>query len=115
MKTAEAQVVATWTAGPFLYGVDSRERYPNPDFHPPISLLENGRLVDGTGTVVKDAPAYIVEAAKTLLKKGATPMPEKVEMTLATAMQQSQGPANDAPPAPPAPVKRGRGRPRKVQ
>lgn len=104
-----SKVVRTWTSSPVIYGGDSRQRTPNPAYHPMICQNEQGKFVDEDGHSLPLArvPAYIREEAK--LPFAATAAPTRREVTLSDAMEEANELAAtaDRPPA------RRRGRPRK--
>lgn len=102
------KIVLSWSSSPFIYGADSKQRTPNPDYHPVICLTEKGKFVDVEGRPITLAkvPAYIREQAKP--PKEATP-PSPREVSLAEEMTSAQTPADPRDkPARKTAAKRGR-------
>jgi len=63
----ENHIVRRWESCPIIYGLDSRDRRENPDYHASIALTSDGRFVADNGTEIdpKMIPPHILEAAKT--------------------------------------------------
>lgn len=108
-KSDTVKIARQWDCSPYVYGADSKQRIPNPDYHPPICQREDGKFCDMEGRLLPLAkvPEYI-------RAQGKAPEPTTVvggEVDLAAAMRSSATPAD--PKLAPEPVKRKRGRPRK--
>lgn len=89
-ETDDVKVVRVFTQGPFIYGSDSRDRKPNPEYHPPIGLTEGGRFVDVDGRPypASKLPDYLKEKGAKVPPPEAVP-PAPREVKLAEVMQDA--------------------------
>lgn len=95
-KTDEVKVARQFTTSPFIYGADSKQRQPNPDFHPPICQREDGKFVDPEGRLLPDSKVPDYVRAQGRPPKAAEPF-EPSEVDLAEAMTESARPADPVP------------------
>jgi hypothetical protein len=106
-KTDPTKIVRQWSASPFIYGADSKQRTPNPDAHPAICQREDGKFCDVEGRLIPDSkvPDHIRSEGK---PPKATTV-EGGEVSLSDAMTDALTPADprDKPARKPA-AKRGR-------
>lgn len=100
-KKAPLHVVRQWTSSQVIYGYDSRERQPNPDYHPTIGLTSTGKFVDEAGRELdpKTIPARILAAAKTTNLDTEYRPPKRQEVNLDRAMLDAGVPETDPDPA----------------
>lgn len=101
-------VVRQWSSSPVLYGVNSADQRPNPDFHPIIGLTHKGTFVDEAGKTLdlSKVPDYIKREAKgTDLRIEARPIVQR-ELSMADAMLDAGVEDSDPDPA----VRRSRAR-----
>jgi hypothetical protein len=118
-KKDDIKIVRRWDVSPVIYGLDSRDRKVNPDYHPTVCQREDGTYCDPAGRPLPKSkiPKYILE-------DGSAPEPTSMSETLGktrsladamrdTGMIDEHGGVHDAPPeayTPPAPKRRGRPR-----
>lgn len=57
------KIVRTFTASKFTYGIDSRQRTLNPDYHPVIHQSRDGRYLNSAGDEISadQIPQYILD------------------------------------------------------
>jgi hypothetical protein len=87
-KAANDPVVARWESSQIMYGWDSRDRTPNPDYHAPIRMTASGVFLNDAGAVLEreTVPAYILEAAETVSRDTTYHAPKQQELSMRDAM-----------------------------
>lgn len=115
-KNDPIKIVRRWDVSPVVYGIDSRIRDVNPNYHPTICQTEDGKFCDPAGRPIPKSqiPKYILEDGP---PPSVTSMGETLGKTrsLADAMRDTGMIADDGSirPTPAEPEKPKRGRPRK--
>lgn len=79
----ERPFIARYSSSPMLYGRDSRDSQPNPEFHPTI-LFDGDEFFLETGDVLTpdDVPPYIRAQADELVQKPAPQSPQAEEVNV---------------------------------
>lgn len=80
-------IVRSWGSCSVIYDGDSRQKRPNPDYHPEICQTRSGKFVDVMGR-----PLPLDRVPEYIRNEGAPPPdthPRRVEMELKDAMHQA--------------------------
>lgn len=91
-KKERAPIVCKWASSSIVFGLDSRDRKENSEYHPPIALTSDGKFVDESNQRDLDpseVPAYIREAAKHVDLNDEWTPPKKRMLTYSEAMSSA--------------------------
>ena len=88
------KIARTFRQSSVVYAGDSKQRMPNPDFHPPICQTESGAYVteDGRQLDPQEVPEYILELG---MPPELTPERAKKQVNMREAMLQAGVPDTD--------------------